>query len=458
MAGYLKNLVKPHTKQFANMLRCTDKQMLVDGPRNCGKSLQLFVYLFGLHCKYPGFQSAIVRAEARTIYTTLWPQIIKHILYFHPKHKANPFRLYGGDKRPSQLEWKNGGTTFFGGMDDAGKILGGAYDLIIYSQGEREEDQSKWNDLMACAVGGRAGNWFLKDGSRMWQGILDCNPSRANHWILSEVEKGNITRFKMTHRDHPLMYLPDGTQTEYGRVTIDGLKLQYSGTPHLYKRMVEGIWGTAEGAVFPDFGKDCIEDKLQDTSGPAWNHYGGMDLGWDDPTCYLWAAHNKDSDVLLFYKEWKRSQLTVDQHYAAIKANTEHNIRWTVSDHDKQVVEEFKKAGLKTRPAKKDIPSGLSVMNNRIHNGKFKVYKDLLIEEDPRLRDNGKPLHLIDEMYQAKYPEKKTGGRRDDLPVPGDEHSIDPARYICKQIEKGSGSMPKPKVSSTSQNVPGALA
>ena len=60
----------------------------------------------------------------------------------------------------------------------------------------------------------------------------------------------------------------------------------------------------------------------------------------------------------------------------------------------------------------------------------------MIIEEDYKLRDKNRPIHLLSEFSGCVYPEKKTGNPKvDDLPVKGDDHGIDCALYMVGKLD-----------------------
>ena len=181
-----RNLMATQSENALSLWRADDTEICVDGPVGCTKTVYAMLKILGLHERYPGFQSLVVRSEAKTLHTTIIPQLFNKIFRYHVKSKRNPFSLYGGENRASHITFDNGGKMTFGGMDDSGKILGSEYDLIFYNQCERETKQKNWQDLIGRGLEGRAGNWphweygFARP---RFQIIADANPSAPTHWL-----------------------------------------------------------------------------------------------------------------------------------------------------------------------------------------------------------------------------------------------------------------------------------
>ena len=80
--------------------KCKAKEILISGPRSCGKSMSLWLRTLALHEKHPNFQSAIVRSELKSIADTVIPQLLNKVFKYHHDSRRNPFTLVGGPNRP----------------------------------------------------------------------------------------------------------------------------------------------------------------------------------------------------------------------------------------------------------------------------------------------------------------------------------------------------------------------
>ena len=72
-------------------------EMLISGPRNCGKSFPINHCLFGLHEINPGFQSQVVRLEMKTM-DKVYSQLNNKVLYYGLDDKRNPFEFKHSSK------------------------------------------------------------------------------------------------------------------------------------------------------------------------------------------------------------------------------------------------------------------------------------------------------------------------------------------------------------------------
>src|SRR5207253_2012608 len=79
----------------------------------------------------------------------------------------------------------------------------------------------------------------------------DCNPAGASHWIRERAKNGKLTLLSATHKDNPALYDEAGNITQVGIARLAILESTLSGVRR--KRLLEGIWATAEGAVFDTF-------------------------------------------------------------------------------------------------------------------------------------------------------------------------------------------------------------
>jgi phage terminase large subunit-like protein len=111
------------------------------------------------------------------------------------------------------------------------------------------------------------------------------------------------------------------------------------------------------------------------------NHYRrifGFDGGWYN-TAAVWLAYDKDADVAYLYSEYKRGEVEIPMHAAAIKARGV----WipgvgdaaAVNQGDGQkILDLYQKQGVRMKLAEKSVDAGIQDVLERIAIGKLKVF------------------------------------------------------------------------------------
>ena len=405
-------------------------EMLISGPRNCGKSFPINHCLFGLHEINPGFQSQVVRLEMKTM-DKVYSQLNNKVLYYGLDDKRNPFEFKHSSKsdpRPHIL-FDNGGKMAFAGMDNSEKALGGEMDLCYYNEVHREHRQSHWSDLLGCMEGGRAGNW---GGKSMMLG--DANPGPKKHWLLQREKENKLTHYQFRHTDHRLFYSHAAKKwTQQGIDTVRGLKRAYPYGSYEYLRMVLGIWCAATGMVYTQFTeKDNVKSVKRDEI--------SVDAKWSISCDYgrvnavgVYSRHDGKS---ILFKEIYRKDESVNVICERINdIKTKYKIdkfKSGVGDHEFNGKQIMKDAGLPIKPANKtvSVKDGIELVRKEFDNNTLIINKHSLEDPDPKLTDGINCS--VDELMALRYKEeaKMTGSRTDDLPDQScKDHAADHIRY-----------------------------
>ena len=363
-------------------------------------------------------------------------QFEKEILPYHIGDPRNPCEPYGGES-PSAYNWKNGGKTYIFGIQEAQSMLGSRFDIGVVIQAE-ELTLADWEFLVHRC--GRAGNILDANGDPWGQLVGDCNPDAGQHWIPKRIEEGKMTSFKVGFQDN-IMFYRDGQWTPHGVKRVKHLKETMTGIR--YRRLIEGEWCSAEGVVFPEFDeKRHVIDQLPQGI-ESWPIYLGIDYGHSAPLVCVWMAHNRETDEIICFKEWRFTNTLIEDHIEAIRKDSLGlNITLRVSDHDSQMNHQLQAAGIGTRKADKEkgsILRGLDKIRIRLRNGTLKFYKHMLIKADPAIAEANDPKDGIAEfgLYRHKPKEKWTGDSTvDDVPMKGQsDHFIDAVRYVIDRID-----------------------
>jgi PBSX family phage terminase large subunit len=246
-------------------------------------------------------------------------------------------------------------------------------------------------------------------GAKMWG---TCNPGPPAHplkkMIIDRADEISARVWNFELDDNP--FLDD--------VYKNWIKSCYTGV--WYKRMVKGLWATADGAVFGNFDPDKhVIKALPDM--PMDQMRIGVDRGAANPTAFIklerygtvWIASDE------YYHQNKESDIKVNSQYAAqlIKfIGPLHHNSIEVDPSALDFIHELSRAGLsRVHSANNDVLNGIQKIAQALQTG------NLLIHE--------RCVHLIEEMQSYSWdPKAQILGL--DKPIKADDHVIDPLRYV----------------------------
>lgn len=227
-------------------------EWIISGPSETGKTVAALYRLDRLARDNPGSKMAMVRL-VRSSMTATVIQIYKDLFVEDPETRANlglGVEAFGGEK-PEFFQYSNGSRIWIAGMDDSGKVLGGALDVVYVNQAE-QISLADWETLTTRTTG-RSGH--VKHAMLFG----DCNPDAPGHWIQSRSDAGQLKVMHSRHKDNPRLFTVDGELTERGVATMRRLNAL---TGVRGKRLRDGLWVQAEGTVYADQWDDTDEDLV----------------------------------------------------------------------------------------------------------------------------------------------------------------------------------------------------
>ena len=424
-------------------------EWVLDGPTETVKTWTSCLFVFLACLKFPNLRVVILRREKTTVYTTILQTLVQHIL---PeglrKTKNNIVSAYGGDKRPDQLNFKNGSTIIFSGEDDReGKVLGSEWDIALYSQCE-QSDKSFWEKLSGRCTG-RMGN-LRANGEPIGILLGECNPDHNYHHLKERERADLLEMISFEHVDNPMIYY-DEEYTVYGQRTISGLKKRYTG--YNYERLYLGNWVAAEGLVYSNFNeeahmKDITWDTIKNTFADTNYHIiTGRDYGTtvNSPFCHLAFAYSDKRDTIL---ELPQSQIYhsgkevseigewIKQIEATIYERLGKKVSYRIADHDSQQQLILQNLGLPAEKAQKEILVGVEEVKARLTGLTILFAKNSLWHlPDPELI--GKPQQLFEEWFLYRHKDEQaqlSNLDKADIPIKGSDHALDVVRYICMKL------------------------
>lgn len=404
-------------KQF---LYCKDSEVLYAGPAGTGKSICCLNRLYLICEKYPGARCLMVRKTRESLSESAlvtWEQEV--VPEGHPM-------LNGPQRRMRQsYQFGNGSEIILGGLDKAQKVMSTQYD-IIYVMEAIEVTQEDWESLVS-----RKGR---RTAVPYQQIIADTNPSYPNHWLKKRCDAGITTLIQSRHQDNPLFF-----NQRTGEITPMGVKYlaQFQTMdPLRRKRLGEGLWVQAEGAVFEMWDEQIhVVDDFPIP--PEWPRYWSMDFGFRNPCVLQMWAEDPDGNIYLFREFYKTNTLIEDvaayakrmmdedleqcrkQIFDALprgeidadsarRLDALHEMlkpKAVIADHDAEDRATFERhTGLLTRPGNKAVLAGIQTMSEWLRvgvNGKprIRILRSALFNErDPVLKQAQKPQCTREEM------------------------------------------------------------
>lgn len=314
-----------------------------------------------------------------------------------------------------------------GGMDKSTKIMSTEFDLI-YVQEAIELAEDDWEALTTR----------LRNGVLPFQQIVgDTNPSSPRHWLKVRCNTKKTLFLDSIHEDNPTLWnyrLEKWTSKGEKYIArldrLSGLRKQ---------RLRFGLWVMAEGLIFPTYNPEIhlIDRREIPQDAPR---FLSIDFGYVHPfVCQWWAI--LDDGVLVRYREVYMSGRTVRKHCEEIaKWQMVDPVSLAVCDHDAEdratLEEELQ---ISTLPARKDVRVGLQTVEDYLEvqeNGRSRIYffRDSLVEVDPILVENFKPLKTEDEFDSYVWAETE----KKETPSPYDDHGMAATRYAVMYADEYS--------------------
>lgn len=263
-------------------------EFVLSGGAESGKTFAMCWKYHLLALKYPGLRGLIVRKSQKSLYASVlrtWERVTK----------GAPITVYGGS-RPEAYNYSNGSQVWVGGMDNSDKVLSSEWDWIYPNQAE-ELTVDDWEKLLTRATGRGAVMPYTQVGG-------DCNPGGRLHWIRERASAGKLLLLTSSLKDNPTLYR-DGEITEQGKRTLGVLD---SLTGIRRKRLLEGIWATAEGAIYGEQYDPTVNIvERNHTEFATW--YLAMDEGYTNPAVILLVGEDADGRLHVAREFYKRGML-----------------------------------------------------------------------------------------------------------------------------------------------------
>jgi len=404
-------------------MKNTDHEVVIAGPAETGKTLAACEKVHFLASSYPGCQGAIVRKSQKSVYGSV-------LQTFNRVIEGAPVVAYGGIK-PEKYIYANGSEVWVGGMDNPDKILSSERDFVYVNQAE-ELKIDDWEKLATRTTGRNA---VIPHTQLMG----DCNPAGSRHWIRERAKTGNLTMIPSTHRDNPTLFDPKtGEITAQGKRTISVLETL---TGVRRKRLLEGIWATAEGAVYDMFNVETHVIERPPEQFVSWML--AMDEGYTNPAVILLVGEDGDGRLHIereFYKSgvlqktvvataaaWCEEVMERSKSIMRNDGMSEYDIARKI-DRVNLIAVDAAAAGLIADL--KDIGLPAAGYKGRVLDGITAVQSYLQVAGDgrPRLTMDPACVNAVNEFESYVWKPEK------DEPLKENDHIMDAIRYLVQSV------------------------
>lgn len=419
-----------------------DPEVLIVGPAGTGKTRACLEKLHTMALLNPGMRALMVRKTASSLTASGLVTWKRDVI-----PESSPLvEFYGGSpEEPPQYRYRNGSKVVIGGMDRASKIMSTEYDLI-YVQEATELTEDDWEALTSR----------LRSNVVSFQQLLaDCNPAQDTHWLKARCDRGQTRQIFARHIDNPVLFDEDEQPTETGAAYMARLEA-LSGVR--YRRLFKGEWSSAEGIIYEDWDSAVhLVDRFPVPD--EWPRWWAVDFGFTNPMVIQNWAEDPDGRLYL-YREWYRTQRTVDQHAADVLAVVAPDGAWSepkpravVCDHDAEGIEQLRRRlGLPMWNAHKQVSAGIEAVMRRLRTAgdgrpRLFIMRDSVVSPDETLREAGRPAGTADEVTGYIWAPTQDGKPQKEEPLKVDDHGMDAMRYMVMARElDGAAEILKPTI------------
>lgn len=273
--------------------------------------------------------------------------------------------------------------------------------------------QAIWADEASLM---KADAWLMMQGrvSRTLGRILCTFTPIALNWIHKELEKDKERIRKGLEGDIDFIQFRSVDSPYFPKEEFERAKRMLTATQ--FRLRYEGIFGKAEGLIYPDFDNRHI---VEDFKVPAdWTRIGGMDFGFNNPFVALDGAVSPD-DVLYIYKERYRNRCLLKEHVPFL--NTA--VSYFADPSGLQERRELRAFDMDIVPGNNDVALGIQKVTARIKP---------LTDDDRtiRLKVFKSCINTIDEFALYRYKEGQDKEILKEEPEKKDDHAMDALRYL----------------------------
>lgn len=185
-----------------------------------------------------------------------------------------------------------------------------------------------------------------------------------------------------------------------------------------------GRFTSPAGAVYREF--EPARHAVQGLKAPPGAiFYKGIDFGYTNPFCCVWAAVDSDGRVLVLH-EYMRAGCTTDEHAAAVRKIDDRLIAqglvrggaWADPSGATEIMT-LRNHGVPCNAARPDLAGGISLLRMALRDGP---------DGKPRLLVDADCRNLLREFELYRWQESSDARER--VPRKKDDHALDALRYL----------------------------
>lgn len=254
-----------------DFFRCRDRESVVEGPADTGKSRACLELIHAACEKYPGARCAVVRKTRTSITESAQATYERWV------------RPEGASKLWHDLEYRypNGSVIVLAGLDEPTRLLSTEFDLIYVMQAD-EVEEGDW-ELLTTRVTGRGATMPY---TRL---IADMNPTDPQFHLYRREAAGKVTFFQVRHADNP-------TITPERLAPLEAL------TGYRRRRLYLGERVAAEGQYFEDW-NPAVHTVDPFVIPAHWTRWTSTDYGFAVPFCHLAFAREPGTKRIYVTRE-----------------------------------------------------------------------------------------------------------------------------------------------------------
>jgi phage terminase large subunit len=396
-----------HRSQAKNRWLC--------GGNRSGKSegnigYDLCSFALGVHPYRRAPKSATIWAAANSwplVGKLLWSEKIKSYL---PMCQIQSISWHNKqDEIPAELRLVNGNRIEFKAYEQGRKAFEGrAIDAVYGDEQCKSDSEGIWTEIQARLLD--------KNGFS----AQSMTPIIPQAWLEERIG-GLPETDDVFYAD-----LNDNRKSRSGHIDDREIDLMIAQWPaEVQETRIKGYFAAFAGAVYKTFSRDTHVIKPFEIPA-AWTRYRVIDWGFNNPFACLWLARDQDRRWYV-YAEHYQARETLAYHAERIKqisGGEKYRVTW--ADHDAQERYEFKKLGIRTVAAKKDVHLGIEA-----------VQAALKVQGDgrPRLVIFKTCTNTIKEMSGYKWAEGTETKDARDEPMKVNDHTCDCIRYGIYGVE-----------------------
>lgn len=420
------------------LFNATDREIMLAGPANTGKTLAICMYLHALCEQHAGTRILMIRKTRRSLTEAALQKLEDHILV-----KLHHPALGGRARRANRTsyDYPNGSTIVTGCMEEPTRYYSTEWS-IVYVNEATELLLDQWERFQR-AIRHKAIPHPTKPGEFLQQIIGDCNPDTPTSWILKRAQtidpqtgKPRLRMLQCAHSDNPSF-------TKQDQEALDAL------TGVRRSRLRDGLWVAAEGQIWETYDPHfhVVKDFPRDSSGAPEFKFTvmGQDWGTRKPGCLqVWGVDFEGAMWLV--EEWYAAGNAIDWW---IRKATLANEQWKpikclCDPEDQSSTQLYRRAGIPAEDAdKRDKRSSYDQVSDRLARdritGKARMYfwQDAPRMVDQQLAATYQPVSTVEEIPGFTYRKAKDGQvikEESDPLVP--DHGCDTMRYVTRYVDR----------------------